>query len=1234
MLSFRIITDCQEKMQIGRSRPTNVMNTSQPSTPGTRPPGSNSKQHCIKYLAIGLVLVVVAAIPGKAVAERGTVPPQKQGVVSTIPAHEKTVAQGKVNAAYGQLPLAFETNEGQSDPRVKFLCRGAGYGLFLTGSDTVLALTRAVPKDKAAVGKGIKGTIGMSTKHTFTDVLRFKLLGAKARTQVTGLQPLPGNSNYFIGNDPKKWRTNVPQYAKVKSGQVYPGIDMVYYGRQGQLEYDFQIAPGADPKDIQFTVEGARKASLNASGDLVLQTPGGDVIEHAPIIYQEVDGKRKTIRGSYEVRRLARTNSKTEETFEVSFRMASYDRGRPVVIDPSLTYSTYFGGSGSDYATGIAVDASGNVYITGRTSSPDFPITPGAAQASLGGTNGNVFVTELNLQLSGSASLVYSIYLGGSGGDQGNGIAVDGSCCVYVTGRTNSTNFPVTAGAYEGSLHGMYGSAFVTKLDPNLSGSASLVYSTYLGGSGGGDQGNGIAVDGSGNAYVTGLTDSTNFPVTAGAYKDSLGETWMNVNAFVTKLNPNLSGSASLVYSTYLGGSGGGLIGDQGNGIAVDGSGNAYVTGWTTSWNFPITPGAYQVSLGGTYGNAFVTKLDPNLSGSSSLVYSTYLGGSGNLFLEGDQGNGIAVDGSGNAYVTGWTTSWNFPTSPGAYQTFRGKLFGNAFVAELNPNISGSGSLVYSTYLGGYGSIPFSSDVGNGVAVDGSGNAYITGQTSSPNFPTTADAFHTSPGGSGAANAFVTELNPSLSGSAALLYSTYLGGSGSADGGDSGNGIALDGSGNVYVVGCAASADFPTTPAAFETTLGSLGTNAFVTRFNALSYAPPLTYMVTPTAEANGRIGPNTPGAVSRGANVDFVATPDSGYDVGVWILNGSVVQFGGATYTLNDVNADSTVEVTFTPAPGSHTVIPKVGVNGGISPNTNQIVASGGSVTFNASPDYGYIVSQWVFNGRAVQTGGMNYTLSNVTANGTVEVTFRADSSTPPGPGKYTILLRSPDVSGTVPQGTGYGTITINNGSDMLMAGKLPDGEGFRISEGAIIITGTGVCLVPLNSYLKYPFVTTRGAKGSLVNNLEFETDVGMSDLNATLGWVKPLQSKETYRSAFNTTLDVIGSLYIPPKEGSSVLPGFTTGTLVLSDTTGVVLTGTCRLSAANKLITTNPPDKLTVTINPSTGVFKGTFMYPGKTPKPTDFAGVLFQDQTNGGGFFLGPNGSGTVNLIQSPP
>jgi len=646
--------------------------------------------------------------------------------------------RAKIVEGYGKLPLAFEANQGQSDSQVKFLSRGAGYSLFLTSADAVLALQPSAVSHRRSV-------------------LRMELLNANPNSVVTGQDELPGKSNYFLGRDPKKWHREVRQYAKVRYANVYPGVDLVYYGNQHELEYDFVLQPGADPRAIRLGIKGQGKLRLE-HGDLVLT----DVRLRSPRVYQETNGIRQEVRGRYVI------TSKNK----VGFRLGTYDRRRALVIDPVLAYSTYLGGSGGDVGNGIAVDLAGSAYITGETYSSDFPTANAIQPSNAGG--GDVFVTKFNAE---GTALVYSTYLGGSGYEWGNGIALDSTGNAYVTGATNSTDFP-TVNAIQPTFGGSY-DAFVSKI--NNDGSA-LVYSTYLGGSGD-DEAFGIAVDSAGNAYVTGETSSTDFP-TYNAIQAAYGG---NRDAFVAKINAAASG---LVYSTYLGGS----ERETAGAIAVDLAGNAYVAGATFSTDFP-TKNAFQATNHGG-ADAFVTKI--NATGRA-LVYSTYLGGSnyedavGGTGFEGSPA--IAVDSEGNVYVAGWTLSTDFPTLNAIQPIFGGGEFeGDGFVTKLN---SAGRALVYSTYLGGN-----NEDGVQAIAVDAAGNAYVTGFTASTNFPV-VNAIQ--PKLHGSTDAFATEINARGS---ALVYSTYLGG---------GGGLAVDSVGSIYITGrITSSSNFPTTPVAFQ----------------------------------------------------------------------------------------------------------------------------------------------------------------------------------------------------------------------------------------------------------------------------------------------------------------------------------------------------------------------------------------------------------------------------------
>jgi hypothetical protein len=679
------------------------------------------------------------------------------------------ISPAAIQSDYAQLPLSFEANVGQTDSRVDYLARGAGYTMFLTGSGAVLDLRQAASRPNSNSG---------ATGQVSGTVIDMQFVGANQSATVTGLDKQQAVSNYFVGSDPSQWHTGVANYAQVEYQNLYSGIDAVFHGNQGQLEYDFNVAPGADPNQIQLQIAGASGLSIDDAGDLLIHTAGGDLVEKAPSIYQEIGGQRVAVSGHFTL----------EGADRVGFAIGSYDASLPLVIDPTLSYSTYLGDSGGTAdGDAIAVDSSGNAYVAGNTDSTSFPTTPGAYQATLGGSV-DAFVTKFSAD---GKSLVYSTYLGGSSLDLSIGMAVDSSGNAYIVGATFSTNFPTTAGAFQTAFGGGASDAFVTKLSAS---GGSLVYSTYLGGSSF-ENGRAVAINGAGNAYVTGETASSDFPTTAGAYQTTIGG---SSDAYITEFNAAGSG---LIYSTYLGSA----DDEFGSGIAIDAAGNAYVAGGTFSTNFPTTSGAYRTSFVGTGPDAFVTKL--NASGSA-LVYSTYVGTVDATTVP------IAIDGSGNVYLTGQTSATDFPTTPGAFQTTYGGGLDDAFVTKLNA--AGSG-LVYSTYLGGSGV-----DDGAGIAVNDAGDAFVIGSTNSTNFPTTPDALQTTYGGGGS-DAFLTKLNALGSN---LLSSTYIGGSGP----DLGRGVALDGPGNAYATGLTGSTNFPVTPGAYQTTLAGTQ-DAFVAKF-------------------------------------------------------------------------------------------------------------------------------------------------------------------------------------------------------------------------------------------------------------------------------------------------------------------------------------------------------------------------------------------------------------------
>lgn len=692
--------------------------------------------------------------------------------------------------AYGEFPLLFEVNQGQTDSRVKFVAHAKDMTCFLLPGEAVLAF-RSRSAETNLPGHPFRP----NPKEESTLALRIQLLGVSSDALLRGERPSRAKVNYLIGSSPKSWHTGIPTNASVRYQRVYPGTDLIYKGSQGRLEYDFVLDPAAQPERIALNVAGANRLAIGELGDVLIYTQAGILRQPRPFAYQEIGGVRRKVAADYVLK----------GDSQIGFHIGAYDRRQPLVIDPTIEYSTLLGSSslGTAGNASLAVDGAGNAYVTGSTQSANFPTTAGVVQTSLAGSI-DTFVTKLNA--SGS-DLIYSTYLGGSGTEYGDGIALDAVGEAYIIGQTDSTNFPVTPGAFQTSLRGKV-NAFVSKL--NSDGSA-LLYSTYLGGTDW-DFGSGIALDSDNNAYVTGGTRSVDFPVTAGSVQTRFGGGLWDV--FVSKLSPD---GRSLVYSTYLGGDGGNqqAFGDVGWAIAVDASRSAYVTGDGTP-NFPITPGAFQTTCKGGVLNAFVSKINP---AGSSLVYSTYVGGSSSF----DWGDAIKVDAEGNAYVGGNANSSDFPITAGAFQkSYRGGTDGVVF--RLNPTGS---ALQYSTFLGGS-----AYEVIQSIALDKAGDAYVTGITYSSDFPSTGDALQ--PINRGAGDAFITELNPQGS---ALIYSSYFGGGNM----DWGFGIALDPVGGVYISGVTYSQNFPTTPSAFKTVSdGTLQT--FVAKFalHPLDTTPPL----------------------------------------------------------------------------------------------------------------------------------------------------------------------------------------------------------------------------------------------------------------------------------------------------------------------------------------------------------------------------------------------------------
>ena len=676
--------------------------------------------------------------------------------VRSIPAATDSAAR----AAYERLPVAFVAGPGSG-----YSAHGLGYGLSVSSSGMTLDLSRA-SRERAGGERPRSARFGM------------RLVRADPAARPTARGVLPGTRNYFVGNDPASWRTGVSASSEVVYAGVYPGIDVVYYGSQRRLEYDFRLAPGADPADIRLRTEGADSLRIDERGDLVVETGSGQVRQQRPVAYQEVDGATRPVEAGYEL----------TPGGEIAIRLGSYDRTRPLVVDPVVDFASYLGGSDSDMSSQVVVDAAGNIYLSGTTSGGGFP-TSGGVQTSFGGGVGDAYVVKLNAT---GSDVIFATYLGGSGEETGSGLAVDPAGSVYVVGATTSTNFPV-ASALQSSLRGER-DAFLTRL--SATGSA-LMLSTYLGGA---EAEAALAVAVSGKfVYVTGVTTSTDFRISAKAFsKSSRGGS----DAFVMKFK---KGGAKIAYSTYFGGSGF----DLPAGIAVDTAGNAYVAGLTSSADLPTNSPA-QAELRGLF-DGFVTKFNPK---GSALVYSTFLGGS-----DVDGAAGIAIDGAGNAYVTGATASTDFPVAGALQASYGGGLL-DGFATKLGPT---GATLVYSTYLGGS-----AEDRAYRVAVDAAGRAHLTGLTASGNFPV-RNAIQGQLNGEGF-DAFVTSIEPTGS---SLAASTYLGGRGD----DAGVSVAVGASGTIIVVGETSSTDFPAMGAVQGTNAG--GFDAFVVRLGAAAATSP-----------------------------------------------------------------------------------------------------------------------------------------------------------------------------------------------------------------------------------------------------------------------------------------------------------------------------------------------------------------------------------------------------------
>jgi hypothetical protein len=723
-------------------------------------------------------------------------------IAASVAQQTGMIQRPQLAAAYGKLPVTFEINQGQISGKARFIARGQGYSAFLTAGGMILSLrpTRVAPSQTS---RAVPDAQPQSPKNT---LLQFNLLGAAENPSVVGEDLQPGRANYFFGKDPKRWHTNVPTYGRVRYKNVYPGIDLVYHGNCQQLEYDFEVSRGSNPNLIQFEINGANDLRLDSDGNLDVKMSGGELKFQSPVVYQISNGLRTPVSGRYVVK----------DSTHIGFTIDRYDPSEPLVIDPVLIYSTYLGGSGTEYATGIAVDGSGGVYVGGYTDSTDFTL------ATLGSPSDGVdHVFVVKLDPTGS-TLVYADYLGGENFDEGLALALDSANNVYIAGTTQSTQFP-TVNPYQETIPGA-NSAFLSKISPDGS---TLVYSTYLGGSAN-EVVAGVSVDSTGSSIVAGYTTSTDFPVT-NAYQatasPNAGGMFGNYG-FLTKFS---SDGTSLVYSTYFAGASNVILSctnqvtcwPQPNsyivGLALDKDDNVYVAGNTNTYDFPVTSGAYlstdTIPTNGAVG--FISKF----SNSGGLQYSTYFYESSGSLTEIDA---IAVDGSGSAYITGMALSdGTFPLTstticdPVVYA--QGCNYG--FVTKFDPTGS---SLSYSTYLG-----PNNYAQPAALQVDGADDAYVVATTWSNSFsPVNPIENYTNTNNS--YEVILVELNPTAT---SELSATYL--DGSLDSYSAG--LTLDSSGNAFVLGMTDSIDFPTTQSSLQGIYGGGGLDAFVMKVGANS---------------------------------------------------------------------------------------------------------------------------------------------------------------------------------------------------------------------------------------------------------------------------------------------------------------------------------------------------------------------------------------------------------------
>jgi hypothetical protein len=969
---------------------------------------------------------------------------------------------GRVQTSYGNLPLTFEANQGQTSSEVKFLSRGKGYTAFLTAGGIVLSLRPNQPVPVQPMSDVAPNVAAPNkSQPPVGATLQFMLLGAGQNPVVIGEDPLPGRVNYFIGRDPAKWRTNVPTYARVRYRNVYPGIDLVYYGNHRQLEYDFAIAPGADPSQIRFEITGANQIELDVEGNLVLQTATGELHFQSPVVYQESNGQRLPVNGSYILK----------DPTHVAFQLAHYDPNKPLVIDPVLVYGTYLGGSGTDQASGIAIDGTGSVYIAGYTDSADFLLTTFGAPS----TNANhVFVAKLD---STGSSLVYADYIGGNGEDYGIGLALDSASNVYVTGSTTSSNFP-TVKPYQAVEPGSY-SGFLSKISADGS---SLSYSTYLGGNGF-DQPVGIAVDTLGEAYIAGSTTSQNFPV-INAYQAAAlaNQAGLYGNyGFVTKFTAD---GSSLIYSTYLAGNSN-VAQNCGNpcwptpytavsAVALDANGSAYVSGTTNTYNFPVTSGAYLTS-NSTQQDAtigFVSKF----ASSGSLDYSTYFyGSSGNPIGIG----AITVDGSGSAYIAGTVSSdGTFPiTSTGICDpSVYGSGCSYAFVTKFDSTAS---TLLYSTFLG-----PNNYANPQSIALDPSNNAYVAANTRSA-------AFATNNGIEGYTNGFDILLVEIDASATTEPFATYLGGSGN----DFASGIALDANGSIYLTGSTTSPDFPVTQGAFQNVLGG-GTDAFVLKIGSSS-APAVSLSPSLLQYTLQAVGSTSPAQTVLLRNMSSTTLTISSITT-----SGDFAETDTCGVSVS-AEGNCTFSVTFNPtAAGTRNGSILIQDDAAGSPHLITLNGDGGLAVVSLTPASQAFPATLVGSSSAAQTvtlantGNAGLSISNIQAAGDYSQTNNCPSTLAAGSGCTFNITFAPTATGTR-----NGALILTDSVSGSPQTVTFSGNGYVSSVSVAPVSLTfGSQALKTSSAVQVVTVTNTGANSITISGASASGDFGQTNNCATL--------------------------------------------------------------------------------------------------------------------------------------